>query len=152
MARLLRRDFLDTDVVIQTVKGRTLQSIVDKEGYLTLRSIEEEILLGLNCRGRVIATGGSAVYSDTAMAHLKKTGCAVFLDVQLSTLKARVRNYATRGLAKRADQTLEDLFAERLALYTKYAPDLTVRCDDLTHDEVCNSIIKLLPAYSPPRL
>jgi len=147
LAKRLSRNFVDTDVVIQTAVGRSLQSIVDNEGYLTLRQIEEEILLGLDCRNHVIATGGSAVYSAPAMDHLKRNGLAVFLDVRLSTLKARVRDYATRGLAKRPDQTIDDLFAERFALYTKYA-DLSITCDALTHEEVCQQIEQLLQRVS----
>jgi shikimate kinase len=54
-----------------------------------------------------------------------------------------VKDYGTRGLAKRRDQSLDDLFAERLALYRKYA-DITVNCIGLTHEEVCTRIIKEL--------
>ncbi|UFS70156.1 shikimate kinase [Geomonas sp. RF6] len=149
LAKRISRNFVDTDVVIQTAIGRTLQSVVDNEGYLELRKIEEKILVGLSCRGHVIATGGSAVYSDAAMTHLKRNGLAVFLDVRLATLKARVRDYTTRGLAKRPDQTIDDLFAERFALYTRYA-DLTVHCDALTHEEVCKQIEDLLAAPPSP--
>jgi shikimate kinase len=63
--------------------------------------------------------------------------------VDLPTLKARVRDYETRGLAKRPDQSLDDLFVERCALYRKFA-DITVDCIGLTHEEVCVRIIKEL--------
>ena len=84
LAKLTSRDFVDTDVLIQTSQGRTLQDIVDTEGYALLRKIEEEVLLGLSVRNCVIATGGSAVYSDSAMAtsqvrrhrHLSRCGYA----------------------------------------------------------------------------
>lgn len=143
LARLTARNFVDTDVLIQTQQGRTLQDIVDRDGYLTLRGIEENVLLKLNCRDHVVATGGSAVYSSAAMAHLKSQGIAVFLHVDLRTLRSRVEDYDTRGLAKRPDQSLDDLFAERLALYREYA-DVTVDCIGLTHEEVCATIIKEL--------
>ena len=143
LAKLLARDFIDTDVLIQSAQKRSLQDIVDRDGYLVLRGIEEDVLLKLDCRNRVIATGGSAVYSPAAMAHLKSHGTVVFLNVDLSTLRARVRDYATRGLAKRPDQTLDDLFAERSALYRKYA-DVTVDCVGLTHEAVCARIGKEL--------
>ncbi len=143
LAKLMSMSFVDTDVLIQTEEGRPLQSIVDSDGYLALREIEEKLLLNLNCRNHVIATGGSAVYSNSAMAHLKTTGIVVFLNVDMATLKARVHDYATRGLAKRPDQTVDDLFAERYALYRKYA-DVTVDCIGLTHEEVCAKIMKEL--------
>ena len=74
LAKLTSRDFVDTDVLIQTSQGRTLQDIVDTEGYMVLREIEERILLKLDCINHVIATGGSAVYSHAAMTHLKSNG------------------------------------------------------------------------------
>jgi shikimate kinase len=143
LAKLLSMGFIDTDVLIQTEQGRTLQDIVDKDGYLVLRRIEEEVLLNLDCRNHVIATGGSAVYSREAMVHLKSRGTAIFLNVDLATLKARVHDYDTRGLAKRPDQSVDDLFAERFALYRQYA-DITIDCAGLTHEEVCARVMKEL--------
>jgi len=157
LAKLIGRDFIDTDILIQTTHDRTLQDIVDRDGYRELRRIEEEVLLGLDPRNQVIATGGSAVYSEAAIEHVRSRGIAVFLHVDLATLRARVHDYDTRGLAKRPDQTLEDLFAERIALYRKYA-DITIDCIGLTHEEVCARIIAALKkktgtdaAYAPSR-
>jgi shikimate kinase len=143
LAKLLSRSFIDTDVLIQTRERRSLQDIVDRDGYLALRAIEEKALCALACRNHVIATGGSAVYSDKAMRHLKEDGVVVFLDVDLPTLKARVRDYDTRGLAKRPDQSVDDLFAERSALYRRHA-DAVVDCSGLSHEDVCIRTIGLL--------
>jgi shikimate kinase len=143
LAKLLGKNFIDSDVLIQTQHGRSLQDIVDSSGYLALRAIEERALLGLSISNYVIATGGSAVYSHSAMKHLKAEGAIVFLNADLDTLKERVRDFATRGLAKRSDQTLDDLFAERCALYRQYA-DITVECAGLSHEEVCAKILEAL--------
>ena len=143
LAKMISYDFIDTDVLIQTSQGRSLQEIVDSEGHMALRRIEEDVLLNLGCHHHVIATGGSAAYSHAAMTHLQSDGIVVFLNVRLQTLEARVHDFDTRGLAKRSDQSLADLFEERFALYTKYA-DITVDCDDLTHEEVCSRIIEEL--------
>ncbi|MFZ2949073.1 MAG: shikimate kinase [Desulfuromonadaceae bacterium] len=140
LAKLTSRHFVDTDVLIQTTQERTLQDIVDTDGYASLRNIEEKVLRGLTVKNCVIATGGSAVYSDSAMAHLKADGLAVFLDVDLPTLESRIRNYSTRGLAKRPDQDLADLFRERFTLYTKYA-DITIKHAGLSQEEVCARIM-----------
>jgi len=141
LAKWTSRDFIDTDVLIQISRSRLLQDIVDTDGYMALRKIEEEIILGLHCDHHVIATGGSAVYSPAAMEHLKSNGIVVFLDVDLPTLESRVQDFGTRGLAKRPDQTLSELFEERFILYRKYA-DVTIDCVGLSHEEVCAKIIK----------
>lgn len=140
LAKLTSRDFIDTDVLIQTREQRALQEIVDREGYMALRRIEERILLALSCQDHVIATGGSAVYSHPAMEWLRAEGVIVFLDADLATLSSRVHDFTTRGLAKRPEQTFADLFEERVALYVKYA-DITVNCSGLSHEGVCADII-----------
>ncbi len=144
LAKLISFNFVDTDVLIQISQGRTLQDIVDTEGYMALREIEERILLKLDCFDHVIATGGSAVYSHVAMTHLKSNGVVVFLNVELPILESRIHDFATRGLAKRPDQSIEDLFEERFVLYTKYA-DVTIECKDFTQEEVCEDIISSIP-------
>jgi shikimate kinase len=150
LAKLTSRDFIDTDVLIQISQGRLLQDIVDTEGYMALRGIEEDILLGLHCYNHVISTGGSVVYSDAAMEHLKSSGIVVFLDVDLPTLESRVYDFDTRGLAKRPDQSLSELFEERVILYRKYA-DVTVDCAGLSQEEVCAQIIKRIKIGEPIR-
>ncbi|MEW6674346.1 MAG: shikimate kinase [Thermodesulfobacteriota bacterium] len=142
LAKHTARDFVDTDLLIQRSQGRPLQDIVDQSGYMALREIEEKILLELNCRNHVIATGGSAAYSHAAMLHLKKHGAVIFLNVGLPALEARIHNFATRGLAKRPDQSLADLFKERYDLYTAYA-EIRIDCDELNQEEVCDRIIAL---------
>jgi shikimate kinase len=145
LAKLTSLGFLDTDVLIQTSERRPLQEIVDSQGYMALRAIEECILLGIQCQGHVIATGGSAVYSQVAMERLRADGVIVFLDADLPTLESRVRDFARRGLAKRPEQSFADLFAERVALYKRYA-EITINCSCLTHEEACAEIIARLPA------
>lgn len=139
LAKELCREFLDTDVLIQTIENVSLQHIVDTRGYLELRAIEERTILGVACQNHVIATGGSAVYSEPAMLHLKKNGLVIFLEITLDEIFRRILNFATRGLARRPDQTIEDLFAERALLYHKYA-DISVFCDQKSQEDVVGEI------------
>ncbi|MDU9048273.1 MAG: shikimate kinase [Candidatus Electrothrix sp. Rat3] len=143
LAQSISRDFLDTDLLIQASQQRALQDIVNTDGQAALRLIEEEVLLSLalhNHHNYVIATGGSAVYSEQGMMHLKADGIALFLDTDLATLESRIDDFATRGLVKRADQTFAQLFDERLPLYRKYA-DITINCTGLSPKEVCARIV-----------
>jgi shikimate kinase len=139
LAKRLSLGFIDTDVLIQTVEKRPLQEIVDIDGYMELRRIEARVILGLECRDQVIATGGSAAYSAEAMAHLQETGTIIFLDTGIKTLLSRITDLATRGIARRPDQTFEDLFEERSALYKKYA-EMTVQCGGIVQEAVCEKI------------
>jgi len=143
LAKLTARDFVDTDLIIQAEQGRPLQDIVDRDGYLRLRRIEEDVLLRLDLLNSVIATGGSAVYSDKAMRCMGEGGVIVFLDASLSTIRQRVPDFGTRGLAKPPDQSMDQLFAERRLLYRKYAK-ISIDCDDLSHEEVAAAVIAQL--------
>lgn len=139
LAKRTGRGFVDTDLLIQAAAGKTLQQIVDAEGYTALRAAEEAALAGLRVESHVVATGGSAVYSEPGMAHLKAGGLAVYLEVSLATLRQRVGDYSARGVAMRADQSFEDLYEERVALYRQYA-DLTVDGEGPTTEAVCERI------------
>jgi shikimate kinase len=145
LANLLGKSFIDTDVLIKEKHQESLQDILDKYGYLHLRQIEENMLLSLNDNNHIISTGGSAVYSDKGMSHLKQLGTIIFLDVSLNELENRILNLNSRGLARRPNQSLADLFAERLRLYQGYA-DITVHCSGKNEQqvvgEICRRIIK----------
>ena len=139
LAKRLGLGFLDTDLLIQAAAGRTLQQIVDAEGHEHLRDAEERAVLSVDAAGAVIATGGSVVYSPTGMAHLRQQGVLVYLEVDLPTLVTRVGDHSDRGLAKRPDQTFEELFEERVALYRQYA-EITVDGSGPTTEAVCERI------------
>lgn len=125
LAKHLGKDFVDTDLLIQHQSGKTLQAIVDSEGYLALLEIEQSILQQLQVDNCVIATGGSVVYSESSMNHLKRLGPVVYLKVPFATVEQRVDDEASRGLARKPGQGLEALYRERTPLYERYA-DFTV--------------------------
>ena len=125
LAKELGLNFVDSDLVIQSNQGTTLQNILDAKGYKVLRTIEEQELLVLTLNKEVLATGGSAVYSDKAMQHLKQQGILVYLKVSFEEMKRRINNEGSRGIARPPGHTLEDIYNERLPLYEQYA-DITI--------------------------
>jgi shikimate kinase len=145
LAKHTARAFVDTDLLIQISQQKPLQRVLDESGYMALRRIEERILLSLDLRDHVIATGGSAAYSAAAMGHLKSHGVVVFLQVAFEELRRRVKDFDTRGIARAPEQTFTDLYEERSALYEKYA-DITIDCGDLDQEQVSDSIRRQLAA------
>ena len=143
LAKASGKGFMDTDLLIQSSTGCTLQQIVNTRGYEALRDEEERVLSSLAVSDHVIATGGSAVYSHRAMKHLGKDGVVVFLDVSLASIRQRIGDYSLRGISKRPEQTLDELFSERLALYRQYA-DITVGGNNQTQQQVCNAVLAAL--------
>ena len=143
LAKQSARDYVDTDVLIQLAEKKSLQQILDEAGYMELRRIEERVLLEHHCRNHVIATGGSAVYSDAAMRHLKANGIAIFLKVEMEELKKRLIDMDTRGIAQRPGQSFAELYDERQRLYRRYA-DLTIDCTRKTQEEISMEICEQL--------
>jgi len=148
LAKNLSMGFIDTDILIQINQQKSLQQILDQSGHLHLRAIEAGEILKLNVLGQVIATGGSAAYSDTAMTHLQGISTVVFLEVSFAEINRRIRNFASRGIAKAAHQTFRELFDERQVLYNKYA-ELTIPCDELDQEAVALEIARLLGTSCP---
>ncbi|MGL6160372.1 shikimate kinase [Microbulbifer sp.] len=147
LAKELAMDFVDTDLLIQSREGKTLQEIIDGSDYLNLRRIEGEVISSAELPNHVIATGGSVVYSAEGMANLRLLGPVVFLHCSAAELRRRIHNYESRGIAKAPGQSFEELFAEREALYRKYA-DITVDCDGRDLQQVLGRVLEELETLS----
>ncbi len=128
LAKTLGYEFIDTDLVIQRREGRLLQDILNTDGIGYFKEVEERALLSIDAHHAVIATGGSAVYSERGMASLKRGGICVFLKLPFDEITRRINNIATRGIAIAQGMTLQDVFEERAPLYEKYA-DIVIECE-----------------------
>ena len=125
LAKALGKSFIDTDILIQQKSGKLLQEIIDTDGVDRFLELEEEILTSLSVRDTVIATGGSAVYSEKAMQALRQNGTVVYLRVDFEELARRVTNITTRGIVFKGNGDLLSVYRERLPLYEAYA-DVTL--------------------------
>ncbi|MBK8804957.1 MAG: shikimate kinase [Fibrobacteres bacterium] len=146
LAKQLRRDFVDTDLVIQVATGRGLQEILDTEGIPGFLAVEEDSILGFAPQGRIVATGGSVVYSEAAMDHLSQNAVVVYLQCQLESLERRLRNLDSRGVVRRAGQSVRDLLAEREPLYKRWA-QITIDNSHDDHNKVVNGILRELESF-----
>lgn len=55
------------------------------------------------------------------MEHLKQIGTVVYLQLSCEEINRRLGDLKQRGVALKDGQTLEELYAERVPLYEKYA-------------------------------
>ena len=143
LAKYLSKNFVDTDLLIQNRHHQSLQEILDQSGYLKLREYEEQEILRLHVKNAIIATGGSAVYSEKTITHLKAGGKIVYLKLGVNELLNRINNFETRGLAKPKEQSFYDLYQERERLYERYG-QITIDCANKSHEEVVEEIISKL--------
>jgi shikimate kinase len=140
LAKALSMPFVDTDILIQAAEGRRLQDILDSDGIPAFRAIEERYILDLTLENHVIATGGSVVYSDRAMEHLKAMGTVIFLDLPCEALLSRIENLDSRGVVLPESQTFCEMYDERFPLYRRWA-DCVIDCSGLSHDAVVGQVV-----------
>ena len=144
LAKAIGYDFIDTDLLIQRQAGMTLGDYLFNHGYQALRQLEADVIQELDPASSVIATGGSAVYSDEAMYHLKVSGYVVYLQCVLDVLDERIASMSDRGIAAPSGQTLADVQAERIPRYEHFA-DLTVEVSHQDSKQALASILQRLP-------
>lgn len=141
LAKELGYDFIDTDEVIIRQNGCPLRDILDAQGVEGFIRVEEASVCTVTAQNTVIATGGSVVYSEKAMAHLKAQGKVVYLNLSFDEMERRLGDLHARGVAIAPGSTLQDLYDERTPLYEKYA-DITV--DIVNGNSVRQSMQNLL--------
>ena len=139
LAKRLSLDFVDTDVVIQVRQGRRLQEIIDGDGAATFRDLEEKAVLSLSPERTVIATGGSVVYGERAMQHLRSLGRIVYLHLEQPLWEKRLSDLDTRGVVRAPGQSLASLYAQREPLYRRWAERI-VEVGDLGHTDAVERI------------
>lgn len=139
-AKILLKNFFDTDLLIQSIESKRLQQIIDEKGVAEFKKAEEQAVLSLDIKGTVIATGGSVVYSEKAMRHLKSMGKIIYMHLSYEEMKGRIKNLSTRGIVLENGETLLDMYNERLPLYKKYA-DHVIDCDGNSIDATVAEIV-----------
>lgn len=121
LAKVLGFQFMDADLLIQKEEKRRLYEIIEEEGPEGFMNIENRVNASIDTENTVIATGGSVVYCEEAMKHLKSIGKVIYLKLSLDELSKRLGNLKGRGVLLKEGQTLKDLYDERIPLYEKYA-------------------------------
>ena len=143
LAKTVGAEFVDTDLVIQKREGRLLQQILDNSGVEAFLQAEEAAVRSLKCRQTVIATGGSVVYSEAAMEHLRQGGWIVYLQLSYEEMMRRLDNIKTRGIVIPEGNTMRDVFDQRAGLYERYA-DMILPCSGHTVEETVEAIVKAM--------
>ena len=111
--------------------------------------LERDAILSLDCRGTVIAPGGSCVCREASIAHMRELGTAVYLKLSLEEITGRIRNLSTRGIALAPGQTLADVYQYRVPLYEKCA-HITVPCGGQSLTETVEAVKQALARSAEP--
>ena len=142
LAKSLGYRFVDSDLLIQEKTGKLLHEIIAEKGTEGCIRLENEVNQQITDENAVIATGGSVIYGEEAMAHLKTLGKVVYLKIPYDEMCRRLGDFSHRGVVMRQGNTLEEMYAERVPLYEKYA-DLTV---EVGNARLSDSLLKICAA------
>ena len=124
LARHLRRQFVDSDTVIEREIGCSIREFFEREGEPAFRDIEQRVIGELLVRpGMVLATGGGAVLREANRKALRDASTVMYLRTTPDELFRRLRHDTHRPLLQVRDplRKLRELFGERDPLYRKTA-------------------------------
>ncbi len=148
LAKYIGYGFLDTDLMIQTQEKKKLSEIIEERGSEGFIETENRILSCVVADRCIISTGGSAVYGEEAMEHLKKDGRVIYLKMSYEEMKRRLRNtFEKRGVVLRNGQSELDLYHERIPLYEKYA-DIVIDEKNHTMEETLQILLERIQKES----
>lgn len=151
LAKRLGFSFVDVDIVIQEKEGRLLKEIIEDEGMDGFLEVENRINAGVDVQLSVIAPGGSVVYGEEAMKHLKEISEVVYLKMSYEEMERRIGNVVDRGVALKPGFTLRDLYDERVPLYEKYA-DIVIDEEGKTPGETVDELRRIIEGMMDPQM
>lgn len=143
---LLNRDFYDTDDLVVSKMGMTINSFFEKYGEEKFREIENEIVYDLSeVNNSIISTGGGIILDGDNMISLKKNGNIIYLEGDTNTLFRNLKKSSViRPLIdneKESIRNIEKLLLKRKNIYEEYS-DLTINIDDKTINEIIEELLK----------
>ena len=153
LARLLKRDFLDSDREIEQRTGVNIPLIFELEGEAGFRTRERGVIDELTqLPNIVLATGGGAILDPDNRKHLSERGTVVYLETSVEQQLKRTGRDRNRPLLQTENpkSRLQELLAIRDPLYREIA-NITVLTDGRTAKDVVNQIMRHIRPARPKR-
>ena len=147
IANKLNINHLDSDNLIEEDKNKKINEIFDIEGESSFRNIEEKIILNLaNKNNLVLSLGGGSILSSKVRNFLKQKFITLFLDIDISVLKQRLKNTTKRPLLKKVniEKKIKELDKTRRKYYKK--SDIIIKENkdpQVMINQILNDLIKL---------
>ena len=134
--------FTDSDLLIENEYQESLQQVLDRSGKENFLKIEEKALMSIEFNNTILATGGSAIFSELAMDYIRSRSSIIFIEAPYNKIVERVSNFSERGFLKSSDQTIQEAFVERQFLYKHFADFEVV--NDASQEKCLKKILDLI--------
>ena len=125
LAAKLNRRFIDTDDLIESKFGKSINSIFEDDGEEFFRDLESSALEeSVMQTDAVISCGGGIVLLEKNRETIRKSGTSLFLNASPDLLLSRLKNQRERPLingykGREKLEKIKELLSERLPLYLK---------------------------------
>lgn len=137
LSKMTGMNFIDIDSNIINKEGKKPRDIVNDSGLEEFLKVQEDAVVDLNVKNHIIATGGSVVYSEKSMNHLKSDGIIIYLKTDFESINKRAGK--NRRLAREKGKSLYDVYCERKILYEKYS-DIAIDSTDKNSHKIALEI------------
>ena len=151
LAQRLHWAFVDTDVQIESVTGRTIPELFARIGEAGFREIEHEVLRTVTGKTRqVVALGGGAPLRSDNWQMIRSTGRTVYLSVPIDVLWSRLRRVRDRPLiagytGEALRQRIAALLEQREPLYRR--ADIVIACAYHPPEVIVQMIVQRLHPF-----
>ena len=136
LAEKLQKQFVDTDVEIESDANMKIPEIFQKYGEQKFRQIEASVMERIGKQsGLVIATGGGCVTTPQNYKHLHQNGRIIWIKRELAALPTNGRPLSNKD-------TLQELYNNRKPLYEQFS-DIVIE-NNHTAENAVNAILREL--------
>lgn len=154
LAKKLALPFADTDQHLLDSAGRTVDQIVEAEGWPGFRQRESHALMEVanaHANGCVVATGGGMVLAEANRELMRQCGMVVFLDAPVQVLAERLgrnplNNQRPSLTGKGLVEEISDVLSQRRPLYEAAAHHTVDASQPLS--AICRHIAELWNAHA----
>lgn len=143
LGRLFNRDFVDTDRLVERMRGKSVCQIFWDDGEERFRSDEAEALRRLSKRkSLLVSCGGGIVEGAESCRLMHEMGTVVFLDGELEDSLRQIQHPEIRPDFK-DEACARECYRRRRPLYEREA-DLRIDIRDKTFEQVTSEAGQLL--------
>ena len=147
VAKKLKVNFIDVDIEIEKILGKSINGIFRTNGESFFREFEEKITLKkLKLENTIISLGGGAFMNKNIRSEILKNHISFWLDWHDEELLGRIKKSKKRPLAFDAtDNELIDLIKKRSNIYSKAL--YKIKCDGLSKIEIVKKVLEIYEAH-----
>jgi len=149
LAKILNREFYDSDYEIEKASGRTISGYFKDYGEKEFRKGERLVIERLLAKKSIVlATGGGAYIQEETHEILNGRALTIWLKADINTIMNRVsKNYDKRPLLQvnNPEAKIKELIKIRHPIYKK--SHITVTIDNDEQFSISNKIIHAIKKY-----